>query len=107
MTATSASFRGALRPALGCRRKSSVMAGLFRVYTRGLCSFNADAGLQSICPETPAWSKIAARAAFTGAEAAEAAALPGRAARSFRCRTEWSLSTGNRYDEDWQGETSG
>src|SRR5262249_35426798 len=46
MTATTASFRSAIRPPPGCRRKSSVMAGLFRVYTRGLCSFNADAGLQ-------------------------------------------------------------
>jgi hypothetical protein len=36
----------AMRPALGCRRKSSVMAGLSRVYTRGLSSFNADAGFQ-------------------------------------------------------------
>src|SRR5262245_8061950 len=63
MTATTDSLGSAIRPArLGSRRKSSVMAGLFRLYTRGLSSFNADAGLQSICPETPASSKIAARA---------------------------------------------
>src|SRR5215831_3073605 len=64
----------------------------------------------SICPETPAWSKIsrARPPPFIGAaEAAEAAALPGRAARSFRCRTEWSCRPGNRSRRDWPGQSTG
>src|SRR5262249_33640967 len=84
------------------------MAGLFRVYARPPLLVQRRRVSSSICPETRAWSKIAARPAFTGADdAAEAAALPARAARSFRYRTEWSCRPGNRSRRDWPWQSKG